>query len=162
MSDSTLMSAVAEASTLLRSIDRDRPLGTLVMTQSDPPRAELLKASMHVLFADEPPAPTDQRLRPQAAARITDMLLDAIALRSMRELNYLADPQFQDLIKMDARLLMIAERARQLRGAIDQIGQADQAPWVQICQALDGLGATSTSALEGDGPAGTARLPGSP
>jgi hypothetical protein len=152
MSDSTLMSAVAEASTLLRSIGEDRPLGTLVMTQRDPPRAELLKASMHVLLADEPPPPTEQRLEPRAAARITDLLLDAVALRSMREHNYLADPQFQDLITTDPRLVEIAERARALRAAIDQFGQADQTRWGQIRQALDGLGATSTSALPANGP----------
>lgn len=146
MSDSTLMSAVAEASTLLRSIGKDRPLGTLVMTESDPPRAELLKDSMHVLLADEPPMPAEQRLEPRAAARITDLLLDAVALRSMREHNYLADPQFQDLITTDPGLVEIAERARALRAAIDQYGETDHARWRQIRQALDGLGATDTAA----------------
>lgn len=144
MSDSTLVSAIAEASTLLREIETDRSLGTLVMTRRNPARAALLGESMTVLSADEPATPGGPRLEPAAAARVTDMLLDAVAVRSMREISFLADPQFADLVKDDASLVAVAESARALREAIDATGGKGNPQWVQVLAALDGLGATGT------------------
>ena len=143
MSDSTLVSAIAEASTLLRSIrTKKRTLGTLVMTQHDPARAKLLRESMDVLVADEPPTEGGESLTAPAAARISDMLLDAVGLMSMRELNYLADPKFLDLIKdKPGRLVTVADRARDLRNAVEATGQIGQPRWAQILAALEGLGA---------------------
>lgn len=142
MSDSTLVSAIAEAAALLRSINRKRPLGTLVMTQHDPARAHLLKDSLDVIPADRPPQPGVPRLQAPAAARVSDLLLDAIALRSMRELSYLADSKFEDLLKKNPTLLAVADLARQLRAAIDATDDAGHPRWLQARQALDALGAT--------------------
>ena len=179
--DSTLISAIAEASSMLRSIERERPLGTLLMNQRRPARAALLKGAMRVLEADGPPweepgqwspstevdslgagtagvaavagedddpdgwpAPGEPRLDLGQAGRLTELFLDHVGLHSSSKVNYLADGRFADLIDDEPQLEVVAERARELRSAIDAASSGpDDLRWREILAALDDLGATA-------------------
>ncbi|MGV1005785.1 MAG: SIR2 family NAD-dependent protein deacylase [Candidatus Nanopelagicales bacterium] len=152
MSDATLMQAVSEAATLLRSVRQpdtiSRVLGTLVMTESHPARAELLRNDLKVIFADTPPAADgagegagESKLEAGAAARISDLFLDRIAMSAGGELPYVADSAFSDLVPGD--LEEVAVQARKLRTALDAVGVESDPGWRQLLAALDGVGATS-------------------
>lgn len=145
MSDTTLVNAIAESAALLASVrppnTERKVLGTVLMTMAHKARASLLSGSLNVLAANQPPAAGAEPLGVLAAARVTDMFLDALAMNAAQELSYLADPAFDDLVE-DPRLGRIAELARSLRAAVDGAAVDGDLSWLPLLEALDGVGAT--------------------
>ncbi|MGB8019814.1 MAG: SIR2 family protein [Candidatus Nanopelagicales bacterium] len=146
MSDATLVNAIAESAALLASVrprgTERKVLGTVLMTMAHKARASLLSGSLDVLAANQPPAEGAEPLGVLAAARVTDMFLDALAMNAALELSYLADPAFDDLV-VDPRLGEVAVLARSLRAAVDGAGVQGDLSWQPLLEALDGVGATA-------------------
>jgi hypothetical protein len=101
MSDPTLVHAAEEVTALVRQVDRQTganrgPCGTVILTNNDSGRTELLRRSFTVAVADADADAED--VRTLEAARRVDIVLDWLAMRSTSDLSFMLDPIYKALV----------------------------------------------------------------
>lgn len=116
MSDPTLVQAAEEVSSLIRKITAlpsvSEPHGTVVLTRDQPVRRTILERSFTVAVAGDADGSFED------GARRVLMLLDRVAMRADRNLSYLLDPAYDDLIT-DKEMRRVVEAARMLGGIVE-------------------------------------------